>query len=322
MIGTSPPMHTLREQIRSASNHTATVLISGESGTGKELVAKAIHEYSRRPGRFVAVDCGALPDDLVEEELFGYQRGAFTGATHDKEGLFEAAQRGTLFLDEISNTSLRLQGKLLRVLQEGTIRRLGSTHDKQLDVRVLAATNTDLAKAAATGAFRTDLRYRFAITLNVPPLRTRGHDIELLAHYFAARLGKPTAAVHLSDATIAHLRSYDFPGNVRELENIITTGFYNADGKTIEPEHLPITNQNASQQQWASFWELANAYLERRATRAQVETVLRDGLRATQGRYNGLTEYFGMPQTDYKRLMDFLRRHQLKVDFRQYRVTR
>jgi transcriptional regulator with PAS, ATPase and Fis domain len=167
MIGNSPALHLLKMHLYNAGRHTASVLLQGETGTGKELAAHAIHDYSNRPGRFLALDCGALPDDLAESELFGYERGAFTNANGSKEGLIEAAQDGTLFLDELGNTSLRLQAKLLRVLQERTIRRLGSNKDRPLDVRIIAATNTDLAQQVQSGQFRADLRYRFAVTITV-----------------------------------------------------------------------------------------------------------------------------------------------------------
>src|SRR5499427_5364375 len=182
MIGKSEVMHILREKVKAAARVSSSILVTGESGTGKELVAKAIHEHSdRRGGKFVAVDCGALPDDLIESELFGFKRGAFTSAVADKAGLFEEANGGTLFLDEIANTSRRFQAKLLRALQERQIRRLGDTVFRQLDIRVIAATNRDLRALVHRGDFREDLFYRLSVfSIQVPPLRNRLDDIPLL----------------------------------------------------------------------------------------------------------------------------------------------
>jgi transcriptional regulator with PAS, ATPase and Fis domain len=321
MIGTSPPMQHLQHQIQQAARHTATVLIQGETGTGKELVAKAIHQESRRKGRFIALDCGALPDDLVESELFGYRKGAFTNASNDKEGLYEAANHGTLFLDEIGNTSMHFQAKLLRLLQEGTSRRLGSTTERSYNVRVLAATNMDLAGSIIAGAFRQDLRYRFTITIPVPPLRDRGGDIDLLAHYVLGRLSTPPKI--LAPQSRMLLQRYDYPGNVRELESIITAGYYHAPTQRINPEHLPIAKTITPQppSSPAHFWELAHAYRQRRLSHKELEHTIREGLRTVRGNYRHLVTHLGLPEQEYKRFMDFLRRHRLNVDYRQFRGT-
>src|SRR5262245_20915650 len=218
MIGKSEVMYTLREKVKAAARVSSSVLVTGESGTGKELVARAIHEHSERcAGKFVAVDCGALPDDLIESELFGYKRGAFTTALLDKPGLFEEANGGTLFLDEIANTSRRFQAKLLRVLQDRQLRRLGDVIMRRLDLRVIAATNCELASLIRRGDFREDLYYRLNVfSIQVPPLRRRLEDIPLLVEHMLQSRAKK-----VSEAALVKLMSYNFPGNVRELENVI-----------------------------------------------------------------------------------------------------
>jgi two-component system response regulator PilR (NtrC family) len=225
IIGQSPVVDKLKTTIRTIAATASTVLIYGESGTGKELVARAIHACSPRSAEpFVSVNCGAFPETLLESELFGYMKGAFTGASQNKRGLFEVANGGTIFLDEISEMSLSMQVKLLRVLQERTIRPVGGTSETSIDVRVIAATNKQLAQMVADKTFREDLYYRVSvIPIQVPPLRDRRDDIELLAVHF---LKKYTAAAQKSilrirPESLAALRSYDWPGNVRELENTI-----------------------------------------------------------------------------------------------------
>src|SRR5499433_1360101 len=185
MIGKSEVMYTLREKVKAAARVSSSVLVTGESGTGKELVARAIHEHSERSARkFVAVDCGALPDELIESELFGYKRGAFTTAVADKSGLFEEANGGTLFLDEIANTSRRFQAKLLRALQDRQVRRLGDVIIRKLDLRVIAATNSELMPMVRRGEFREDLYYRLNVfPIHVPPLRRRIEDVPSLVDY-------------------------------------------------------------------------------------------------------------------------------------------
>ena len=225
MIGNSPAIERLKQVIRTVAATSSTVLVQGESGTGKELVARAVHACSPRAGEpFVSINCGAFPETLLESELFGYVKGAFTGATQNKHGLFEAANGGTIFLDEISEMSLAMQVKLLRVLQERTIRMVGGTTEIPIDVRVLAATNKNLDQAVTDGTFREDLYYRISvIPLVVPPLRERREDIPLLAHHFLKRYA-PAAGksiVCVSQQALRTLAEYDWPGNVRQLENTI-----------------------------------------------------------------------------------------------------
>ncbi len=243
MIGKSEAMAGVYRTIEKAAAYATTVLIQGESGTGKELVARALHVRSpRKERRFVAVNCGAIPEALLESELFGHRRGAFTDAVADKRGLFEEAHEGTLFLDEIGELPLATQVKLLRVLQEGTLRRLGDTKDRQVDVRVVAATVRDLREEVDEGRFREDLFYRLnVLPLRVPPLRERREDIPLLVDHLIernnARLG--TRIRGLDDKAKRLMLAYRWPGNVRELENVLERAMVLADGDVLSDADLP-----------------------------------------------------------------------------------
>jgi two-component system response regulator PilR (NtrC family) len=225
IIGSSLAMEKLKQTVRTVASTASTVLIHGESGTGKELVARALHVCSPRAAEaFVSVNCGAFPETLLESELFGYLKGAFTGANQNKRGLFEVAGGGTIFLDEISEMTLAMQVKLLRVLQERTVRPVGSTSEMSIDVRVIAATNRDLEKAVAANTFREDLYYRLnVIPIRVPPLRERPEDIPLLVNHFlkkyAGAAGRNILRVHGS--SLGALCGYEWPGNVRQLENTV-----------------------------------------------------------------------------------------------------
>jgi len=245
MIGRSAKTRSILEMVRTIAGTTSTVLITGESGTGKELVARAIHEASlRREKTFISINCGAFPETLLESELFGYLRGAFTGAYGDKKGIFEAAGGGTLFLDEIGETSLSMQVKLLRVLQERTIRPLGGAVDVPVDVRLIASTNRDLKRMVAEGQFREDFFYRISvIPIHVAPLREREEDIELLARHFlrkyAAKMAKGLRDIDPGALTV--MNSYSWPGNVRELENAIerAVALSKEDEAVLKLESLP-----------------------------------------------------------------------------------
>jgi len=243
IVGRSPAMQRLFEILPQIAVSSSTVLIEGASGTGKELVARAIHNLSpRRKRRFVAVNCAALPDSLLESELFGYKAGAFTGATRDKPGRFALADGGTIFLDEIGDVSPAMQVRLLRVLQERVIEPLGGIDPVKVDVRVVAATNRDLAQRVREGSFREDLFYRIrVIHLKLPSLKERREDIPLLVDRMIAKFnrlqGKDIAGV--SDEALARLMEHDYPGNVRELENIIEQAFAMCRGSWIELRHLP-----------------------------------------------------------------------------------
>ena len=243
IIGVSPKMRAIFELIQNIAPQSSRVLITGESGTGKELVARAIHENSARAKNpFITINCGAFPETLLESELFGYMKGAFTGANENRRGLFQAAHGGTLFMDEIGNMSVTMQVKLYRVLQEGKVRPLGSNEEADVDVRVIAATNKDLEKEIAEGRFREDLYYRLSvIPIQLPALRERREDIPLLARSFldrfVASMGKQ---VHGIDAeALRRLEVYDWPGNVRELENTIERAVALESGKDITVDGLP-----------------------------------------------------------------------------------
>jgi two-component system response regulator HydG len=243
MIGSSPAYRRMLSLVEQVADSSATILIQGESGAGKELVARTIHERSgRRNGPFVAVNCAALPETLLESELFGYEKGAFTGAAGRKEGRFELANGGTLFLDEVADLSLVTQPKILRMLQEGEFERLGGTRTIQVDVRIVAATNQDLSDMVKEKRFREDLYYRLnVITVRVPPLRERHEDIRLLAqHYlrvYAAKNGRKLDG--FSNEALERLESYRWPGNVRELENLIERMVLLARKDRIDAEDLP-----------------------------------------------------------------------------------
>ncbi len=245
LIGQSAPMLALKQLIVQVAPEKATVLITGETGTGKELVAKEIHQSSgRKNSLFVAVNCAAIPAEMLESELFGHEKGAFTGAVKERIGKFELADGGTLFLDEITEMPIHLQAKLLRALQEGVIEKLGGNKQIHLDIRLLAATNRDPLQAVKAGKLREDLYYRLNVfQLSVPPLRERGQDVRLLAQYFLAKLINNNAIELMSEDAIAQLQSYDWPGNVRELENVIERATILSSRQTVKRQHLPADIQ-------------------------------------------------------------------------------
>lgn len=243
IIGQSPKMRAIFDLIQTVAPQSSRVLITGESGTGKELVARAIHENSQRAqAPFITINCGAFPETLLESELFGYMKGAFTGANENRQGLFQAAHGGTLFMDEIGNMSLTMQVKLYRVLQEGKVRPVGSTEESDVDVRIIAATNKDFEKEIAEGRFREDLFYRLSvIPIQLPSLRERREDIPLLARHFlegfSKSMEKPITG--LSPEAMRRLESYDWPGNVRELENTMERAVALESGVEISLPVLP-----------------------------------------------------------------------------------
>jgi DNA-binding NtrC family response regulator len=242
-VGNSPAVSQIKRTIRMLARTNASVLIEGESGTGKEVVAKTIHQESAREGRMISVNCGAIPESLLESELFGYEKGAFTGAIAAKPGIFEAADQGTLFLDEIGDMPAALQVKLLRLLQDGTFYRLGSTEAKRADVRIVAATNSDLKKKIADGKFREDLYYRLnVVSLQVPPLRERREDIPALAEHFlvAAKESYGKGDAYFSVEAIQAISAHDWPGNIRELKNLVERTLVMLDGVEIQPADLGL----------------------------------------------------------------------------------
>jgi two-component system response regulator HydG len=243
LVGRSEPMRELVSRIVRVAGSDATVLVQGESGTGKELVARAIHAHSLRQERpFVPVNCAAISESLLESELFGHAKGAFTGAIRSRRGLFEEADGGTIFIDEVTETSGAFQSKLLRVLQEGEVRRVGESTAIKVDVRVVAASNRDLNLEMEQGRFRQDLYYRLnVVSLRVPPLRERAEDVGLLAEHFLERANsRSPRKKRLSREAVAHLAQYRFPGNVRELENLVEQAAALAEGEELLPEDFPL----------------------------------------------------------------------------------
>jgi two-component system nitrogen regulation response regulator NtrX len=258
IVGEHPEIQRIMETIRKVAPANARVLIMGENGTGKEMVARALHELSPRAEEpFVEVNCAAIPEELIESELFGHERGAFTGAVGRRVGKFELADSGTLFLDEVGDMSLNAQAKVLRVLQESVFERVGGTETMRVDVRVIAATNKDLLKASRDGAFREDLFYRLnVVPITVPPLRDRPSDIPLLVEHFlqqsATELGQAPRKV--SRAAMEALREYTWPGNVRELKNLVERMVILASGSTIEASDLPPLQ--AAEQSESRFFDI------------------------------------------------------------------
>ncbi|MGB0712794.1 MAG: sigma-54-dependent transcriptional regulator [Gammaproteobacteria bacterium] len=247
LIGESAAIEETRAQIGKLARSQAPVYISGESGTGKELVARLIHRAGPRASApFVPVNCGAIPAELMESEFFGHRKGSFTGATSDKDGLFQAASGGTLFLDEVGELPLSMQVKLLRAIQEKAVRRVGDQHETQVDVRILSATHADLGQLVEDNRFRQDFYYRInVIELHVPPLRERGDDVPLLAEHILRRLTQDGApSVSLGDDALRALQRYDFPGNVRELENILERAQTLCDDELIGESDLRLPTRN------------------------------------------------------------------------------
>ncbi|MDF2641544.1 MAG: sigma-54-dependent Fis family transcriptional regulator [Pseudomonas sp.] len=269
LLGDSPPMRTLRKQISKLARSQAPIYISGESGSGKELVARLIHEQGPRIDKpFVPVNCGAIPSELMESEFFGHRKGSFTGAHEDKPGLFRAAHEGTLFLDEVADLPTPMQVKLLRAIQEKSVRSVGDQQEQVVDVRILCATHKDLSAEVAAGRFRQDLYYRLnVIELRVPSLRERREDIDTLAasvlQRLAANAGQPVARLH--PTAVETLRSYRFPGNVRELENMLERAYTLCDNDVIHASDLRLADCAAPQEMGsASLADIDNLedYLE------------------------------------------------------------
>jgi two-component system, NtrC family, response regulator HydG len=309
LVGQSAAMREVFRLIDSVAQSPSSVLIQGESGTGKELVARAIHQRSARRGApFVAVNCSALTENLLETELFGHVRGAFTGATGAHKGLFEAADGGTLFLDEIGDMPSATQVKLLRALQEGEIKPVGSTETLQVDVRILAASNVDLAEARAKGRFREDLYYRLnVITIYVPPLRERPDDVALLAYHFvrkhAERLRKPTA--HVAPEALEALQAYRFPGNVRELENVVERAVVLGRDDTVRLSDLPAPVRDGAQVHAAieSYAHLRFRKARAMALAAFERRYLMEQLRRVDGNISEAARLAGLDRSNFKRIV-------------------
>ncbi len=288
VVGKSPKMIKVYRTIGTVAMGDSTVLITGESGTGKELVARAIHEASDRKDKsFVSINCGAFPETLLESELFGYMRGAFTGATTNKKGLFEAAAGGSIFLDEIGDMTPAMQVKLLRVLQERLLRPLGGTNEVAVDVRVIAATNQDLQAQIRQGSFREDLYYRIAvINIHIPALRERAEDIGLLAFFFlrhyAEKTGKGISGI--SSEALRCLESYSWPGNVRQLENTIERAVALEMASEIQLERLPDTVRNRSNDIESDLFTLPEGPFDLETFLSQIESsLISQALKQTDG---------------------------------------
>jgi transcriptional regulator of acetoin/glycerol metabolism len=246
LIGDSAPMRRLAEEITRHARSRAAVLLEGESGTGKDVVARALHVLSGRSGEYVPLNAGAFPDALSDSELFGHRRGAYTGAVANRRGAFELAHRGTLFLDEVAELAPSVQVKLLRVVEDGSVRPIGGTEAQRVDVRLVSASWVNLAERVRAGAFRTDLYHRLStVTLSLPPLRARRGDIPLLARALLTRLADDVGAKELSSSALARLANYGFPGNVRELHAILYRAAMSAPGREIEAEHLSLPAEEA-----------------------------------------------------------------------------
>jgi DNA-binding NtrC family response regulator len=304
LVGTSTAMKKIFRLIERIKDIDATILITGESGTGKEVFAKAVHYNGiRRSGPFIAVNCGAIPENLIESELFGYQKGAFTGATRNYAGKFEQAQKGTIFLDEIGAMPHHLQVRLLRVLQEKQISKLGSETSIDLDMRIIAATNENLQKKIENGQFRVDLFHRLDIfSIHIPPLRERPEDIPLLVKHFIEKFSKiyNKNVFTLSSDALKKLENYRFPGNIRELENIIEKTFILNDKDIIGAEHLLLGNSKDNEQTDQEFSQANLSQME--------QDLIRHALKANMGSIKKSSEALGI---SYKTLQYRIKKYGL-----------
>jgi DNA-binding NtrC family response regulator len=343
IFGKSSAIRALKRHIDLVANSPLDVLITGESGSGKELVARAIRDigcWRWQNGKLVPVDCGALADGVAEAELFGYCKGAFTGATDDRDGLIQSASGGILFLDEISNMPMRLQVKLLRALQEREVRRLGDTRPRKIDIRVLAATNKNLAEEIRNGRFCGDLFYRLkAVEIRVPSLREHADDIPALIELFLGRAAEREKGRHKRftlDAMTLLLR-YHWPGNIRELKNMVAAAYYSVPGSVIEVRTLPpeirlcdaagIASDTVADRLYCGiiagdgvFEDMVKKpYLHRRYGASVVRDVIRLALSDSDGVYRKAFARLGIPHDRYASTMQFLKRHRCYLDFLPFR---
>ena len=314
IVGESEAIKRAVAETQRVATTDTTVLLLGESGTGKELFARAVHHLSpRREKPFVAINCAAIPETLIESELFGHERGSFTGATERRPGKFELAAGGTIFLDEIGELPLGVQGKLLRAIEEKTVDRIGGRAPVAVDVRVVAATNRDLQSASESGEFRRDLYFRLAVfPVRVPPLRERGDDVVLLAHHFAAQLGKELRKreATLNDEALAALRSHSWPGNVRELENAIERACILADSSVLTPADLGLAPGAARADEGLAAFDTSGTLAEatERAVRAVERRKVAGALRACDGNKTRAAEELGV---SYKTLLTKIKEYEL-----------
>jgi transcriptional regulator with PAS, ATPase and Fis domain len=351
LTGTSAKIRALQEDIELAARSDAKVLVTGESGTGKEVAARLIHATSLRRSRpFVAINCAGIPETLLESELFGHERGSFTGAVRDRGGLLEAGHKGTAFLDEVGEMTLRMQGTLLRFLETGEIQRVGSDRRQTpIDVRIIAATNRNLLDRVSTSDFRLDLYYRLnVIHLITPALRERPEDLPPLLDRFIQQYTRAyrVEAPQFSPDAIEALRSYDWPGNVRELKNVVERLVITRAGRRIGASDLPFASAQVAPaaaqtivaaavpdvgraealvarmfQGGESFWSVVyEPFMARDLTRDDVRAVIRRGLEESRGSYKVLMRSFNLDERDYKRVLNFLRKHECHVAFQPYRT--
>jgi DNA-binding NtrC family response regulator len=347
LVGTSAAMSDLRSEVERIARSDAKVLVTGESGAGKEVVARAIHMTGpREHHEFVAVNCAGLPETLLESELFGHVKGSFTGAYRDKPGKLEIANKGTVFLDEVGEMTLRMQGLLLRFLETGELQKVGADRSAAaMDVRVIAATNRNLRQLIEQGHFREDLYYRLnVIHLHVPALRERRGDIPALVDHLYGRLTarRPGARITFAPDALLAMTEYPWPGNVRELENVIERLLVTATGSVITAADLPAEIRSHSHvsvrpkrerrrtvaddlfrkltEERESFWTAVYPlYMEREMTRTHMRDLVRKGLAEARGNYKIVARLFNMEQRDYKRFLNFLRKHDCQVPFKEYR---
>jgi DNA-binding NtrC family response regulator len=314
IIGESPELKRAVSETQRVAQTEATVLLLGESGTGKELFALAVHHLSpRREQPFVAINCAAIPETLIENELFGHERGAFTGASDRRQGKFELASGGTIFLDEIGELPLGVQGKLLRAIEEKMVDRIGGRAPVPVDVRVVAATNKDLRAAVEQGEFRRDLFFRLAVfPIEIPPLRERGEDVVMLARHFAAQLGKELRGREalLSEASLASLRAHAWPGNVRELENVIERACILADETTLEPRDLGLGGKSATGPDALQGFDLSGTLSEasERAARMVERRKIAEAIKAHDGNKTRAAEALSV---SYKTLLTKIKDYEL-----------
>ena len=346
LVARSDVMLQLLGEVRRIARTEAKVLITGESGVGKELVATYIHRHSRRASApLIAVNCAGMPETLLESELFGHVRGSFTGAYRDKLGRFEQAHRGTLFLDEVGEMSLRMQGLLLRVLETGELQKVGADRAQaRTDVRVITATNRDLPSLVREGVFREDLYYRLNVVhVHVPPLRDRRDDIPALAdHFLQQALPSGDRTCVFAPEVYAAMQAYDWPGNVRQLNNVIQRLAINAHDGTITAAHLPMEIQRVvlptapqplrerrrttadqlyeRMMRGESFWTAVyEPFMHRDIARGDVRAVVGKALREVRGNYRVVTRVFNIAPNDYKRFLNFLRKHGCLLPYREFR---
>jgi len=301
MIGEHPSIKKIEEIIQRVASTDATVLITGESGTGKELAARAIHNLSHRAARpFVPVNCAAIPENLLESELFGHVKGAFTGAHTSRAGMFQLANHGTILLDEVGELSLPLQAKLLRVLQDGEVRPVGTDQPAVVQVRVIASTNKDLAHQVETGSFREDLFFRLqVIPIHLPPLRARRADIPLLVHHFIEKATrKHGVSVSLTREAMIYLWEYDWPGNVRELENLIERLVILSDEGTINLKDLPSNIRSFVSDKKSPQPSLGSGQIDLREATEQLQyRLIEEALRLSNGNKSAAARMLGLKRT-------------------------